>query len=117
MSNRRIRLKIFSYLENNLNEYAQLTQEFIKYLLSLLRMDQAKTIKLLWGLRSGWVDQEDIIDKLVDYPALQLTYIEKVLTQGGERSKKLLLRHLEIVLRERSEEIESFVSKIDYPLE
>ena len=54
-------------------------------------------------LRPAWVDQEEIIDKLVDYPAIQLSYIEKVLTQGGERSKKLLLRHLEIVLREKSE--------------
>ena len=58
MLNKKIRMKVFSYLENNLNDCPELTNEFIKYLLSLVRIDQTKTIKLLWQTRSGWVDHE-----------------------------------------------------------
>jgi hypothetical protein len=54
---------------------------------------------LLWSLREEWVEHEDIIDRLVDRPEIQLKYIEKAMA-GEKRSKKLLLKHLEIVLRE-----------------
>ena len=37
--------------------------------------------------------------------------------KNNEQSKKLLLRHLDIVLREHSDTIEEFISRIDYPLE
>lgn len=45
-------------------------------------------------LREGWADHEEIIDKLVEFPTIQLAYIEKVIESAGEKSKKLLLRHL-----------------------
>lgn len=51
-------MKVFNYLENNINDCPELTTEFIKYLLSLLRIDQTKTTKLLWQMRSGYVDHE-----------------------------------------------------------
>jgi hypothetical protein len=35
----------------------------------------------------------------------------------GEKSKKLLLRHLEIVLQEHGDEIDQFIGRVDYPLE
>ena len=59
-----------------------------------------KTVALLWNIKTGWVDHEEVIDKLVDYPDVQLGYIERVMKHNREKSKKLLLRHLEIVLRE-----------------
>jgi hypothetical protein len=72
----------------------------LKYLLSLLGIDQQKTVHLLWNLREGWVDHEEVIDKLVDYPSIQLGYLERAMKTSKDKSKKLLLRHLEIVLRE-----------------
>ena len=83
MSNKKTRNKVFLYLENNLNEFSQLTQEFLKYMLSLLGIDRERTIKLLWGLKEGWVDHEEVIDKLVDYPDIQLGYIERTMNKGG----------------------------------
>ncbi len=50
------------------------------------------------------------------YPTIQLNYIEKVIHKQ-DKTKKLLLRHLEIVLREKPEQVELFINKIDYPLE
>jgi hypothetical protein len=86
-------------------------------MISLLNIDEMKTSRLIEKLRPEWVDHEEIIDKLVDHPTIQLNYIEKIIQNGNEKSKKLLLRHLEIVLREKSEEVELFINKIDYPLE
>jgi hypothetical protein len=48
---------------------------------------------------------------------VQLGYIERVLKGKGEKSKKLLLRHLEIVLRDYGEDVEQFIERVDYPLE
>lgn len=74
-------------------------------MISLLHIDENKTSRLIEKLREDWVDHEEIIDKLVDYPTIQLNYIEKVIQNRNEKSKKLLLRHLEIVLREKGEEV------------
>lgn len=86
-------------------------------MLSFLRIDQEKTIRLLWVIKRTWLDHEEVIDLLVDYPNVQLAYIERVMQAGGEKSKKLLLRHLEIVLREHADIVEQFIERVDYPLE
>ena len=85
-------------------------------MLSFLRIDKSKTVNLLWSVRSSWVDHEEIIDQLVDYSDIQLGYIEKVMREGKEKSKKLLIRHLDIVLREHPQDIDSFINRIEYPL-
>lgn len=72
-------------------------------MISLLNMDEKKTVRLIWMLRDGWADHEEIIDKLVQFPTIQLNYIEKVIDSAGQKSKKLLLRHLQIVLREKGD--------------
>ena len=68
-------------------------------MISLLNIDLNRTVNLLWNLKKEWANNEEIIDKLSDYPNIQLGYIEKIAKNGAESSKKLLLRHLEIVLR------------------
>jgi hypothetical protein len=52
-------------------------------MISLLNMDEKKTVKLIWQLREGWADHEEIIDKLVEFPTIQLAYIEKVIEGAG----------------------------------
>lgn len=85
---------MFLYLSHNLHEFQELTIAFLNNLLSFLRIDQVKTVQLLWSLRKEWVETEEVIDKLAEYPDVQLGYIEKIMQGRGEKSKKLLLRHL-----------------------
>lgn len=116
MANKTIRNKVFLYLQHNISKFKEVTAIFLKYLISLLGLEEDKTIHLLWKLNEEWVDHEEIIDRLVDHPQVQLKYIEKAMA-GQKRTKKLLLKHLEIVLREHSEQVEEFIEKIEYPLE
>ena len=81
-------------------------------MLSFLRIDQKRTVNLIWQLKSGWIDHEQIIEQLVDYSHIQLGYIERVMRQGKEKSRKLLLKHLDIVLREHGEEVDQFITRI-----
>lgn len=41
-------------------------------MISLLRIDEARTIKIIWNLKQNWINNEEVIDKLIDYPAIQL---------------------------------------------
>jgi hypothetical protein len=56
MTHRKLRTKVFLYLENNLNDFRPLTLDFLKYMLSFLRIDQERTMKLLWNIKKEWVD-------------------------------------------------------------
>lgn len=68
MSNKTIRNKLFLYLQHNINKFEELTAIFMKYLLSLLGLEEDKTVQLLWKLKEDWIDHEEIIDRLVDRP-------------------------------------------------
>lgn len=44
-------------------------------MISLLNIDEKKTSNIIEKLREEWVNHEEIIDKLTDFPTIQLNYI------------------------------------------
>lgn len=73
MKNRILRERIISYLEENLY-YPELIEETLNNLMSLLKIDEERTIALLVTHLS--IQCEEVINKLSGYPKYQLKYLE-----------------------------------------
>lgn len=64
MKNKKIREKIFLYLDKNENEYQGVAKQFIKNIISLIYLNEERTFELLINLKDEFSHYETIISNL-----------------------------------------------------